>query len=164
MHRTLGITDTAGSDGPGCRILFHCIQGGSQVAEIVQRIEDTDNVNTVLDAQFNEFFDNIIMIVLVTQQVLSAKQHLQPGIGHIFADVPQPLPGIFSQITQAGVKGRATPAFHGIVSGLVHHGQDFFEICIRQPGRHQGLVGVAHYGFGKLYFFHIRESPFRMIC
>ena len=32
------------------------------------------------------------MVVLVAQQVLAPEQHLQPGVGHILADIAQPLP------------------------------------------------------------------------
>ena len=162
VHGALGVADAAGGYGPGRGVLLHGVQGGAQVAEVVQGVEDTDHVDTVLDAQFNELFHHVVMVVLVAQQVLAAQQHLQAGVGHVLADVPQPLKGIFIQIPQAAVERGAAPALNRVVSGLVHGGQDLFKVGIGQPGSHQGLICVTQDGFGELYFLHEPYAPIRL--
>ena len=162
VHGALGIADAAGSHGPRRRILLHGVQGGAQVAEVVQRVEDPDHVDAVLDAQLHKLLHHVVMIVFVAQQVLSAQQHLQAGVGHILADVAQPLEGIFIQVPQAAVERGAAPALHRVVSGLVHRGQDLRKVGIGQPGGHQGLIRVPQDGFGELYFSHEPFSPIRL--
>ena len=162
VHGALGIADAAGSHGPGRRVLLHGVQGGTQIAEVVQRVEDADHIDAVLDAQLDELLDHVVMIVLVTQQVLAAQQHLQAGIGHVLADVPQPLERILVQVPQAAVERGAAPALHRVVSGLVHCGQDLRKVGIGQPGGHQGLIRVPQDGFGELYFSHEPFSPIRL--
>ena len=154
VNRALGVADTAAGDGTGSRIFLGSHQGGFKVAEIVQGIENTDDINTVLDTELNEFLNDVIMIVLVSQKVLATEQHLKTRIGHVLADVPQSFPRILSQISEAGVKGGAAPALDRVIPGFVHRGEDFLEIRVRQTGSHQRLICIAHYRFGKLYFSH----------
>ena len=95
---------------------------------------------------------HVIVIVLVAQQVLATQQHLQLGVGHGLAELPQTLPGILVQVPQAAVEGSAAPALHGVVTGLVHGGQDALHIGKGHTGGHQGLVGIPQDGFSKTDF------------
>ena len=158
VDRALGVRDTAGGDGVLGRVLLGGFQRGGDVAEVVQRVKDTQDVDAVLDGQLDELLDDVVMIVLVAEQVLAAKQHLQLGVGHGLADVAQSLPGILAQVTQAGVERSAAPAFHRIVAGLVHFRQDIGKIGIRKTGRHQRLVGITKDSFSNLNFFHVCSS------
>ena len=152
VHGGLGVGNAAGSHGVGSGVLLGGLQGGADVPEIVQRVEDPQNVDAVLDGQLHELLNNIVVVVLVAQQVLAPQQHLQLGIGHMLADMPQPLPGILVQVAQAAVKGSAAPALHGVVAGLVHGGEDLLVIGVGKPGRHQGLVGITKDGFSESDF------------
>ena len=152
VYGALGVGDAAGSHGVGGGVLLGSLQSGADVAEIVQSVEDTQHVNAVLDGQLYKLFHHIVVVVLVAQQVLATEQHLQPGVGHVLADVPQALPGIFVQVAQAAVKGSAAPALYRVVTGLVHGGQDAFVVRVGQTGGHQGLVGITKDGFSELDF------------
>ena len=143
MDRALGVGDAAGSHGALIGVLLGGLQGGFDIAEVVEGVEDTDHVDAVFDGQLHKLLHHVVMVVLIAQQVLAAQQHLQPGVGHVLADVAQPLPGVLPQVAQAGVKGGAAPALHRIISGLVHGGQDVGIIGVGKAGGHQGLVGVT---------------------
>ena len=158
VHRTLGVADTAGGDGILGGILHGCIQRSFAVAEVVECVKDTDDVDAVLDGKLDELFHNVIMIVLISQQILSTQQHLQLVVGQVFPEFPQTFPRIFVQIPQTGVKGRTAPALNGIVPCLVHGRQNIGVVCIRQTGRHKRLVCITQNGFCELYFSHI-EPP-----
>ena len=152
VNRRLGVGDAAGSHGVGGGVLLGCLQSSLDVAEIVQSVEDTQNVDAVLDGQLHELLHHIIVVVLVAKQVLAPEQHLQTGVGHSLAERAQALPGILVQVAQAAVKGSAAPALDGIVAGLIHGGQDALHVAVSHTGRHQGLVGITKDGFSELDF------------
>lgn len=102
----------------------------------------------------DEFLHHIVGIRLVAEQILSAQQHLQLGIGHRGADFTQPLPRIFVQIAQAGVKGGASPALHRIVTGLVHGFEDSFKVRIGHPCSNQRLLRVSKDRLGNSNLLH----------
>ena len=160
VDRTLRVGDAAGRDGVFGGIFLGRLKCGGDVAEVVQCVEDTQDVDAVLDGQFDELLDDIVMVVLVAEQVLATQQHLQLGVGHGLADIAQSLPRILAQIAQAGIERRAAPAFHGVIAGLVHLGQDIGKIGIRKTGRHQRLVGITKDSFSNLNFFHVCSSIF----
>ena len=96
-----------------------CIRDRLQIAQIVQRVEDTDDVNAVLDGLLDELIDHVVRIMLVAKNVLATEQHLQLGVGHRLAQRAQTLPRVFVQETHAGVKRRAAPALQRIVADLI---------------------------------------------
>lgn len=78
------------------------LHGAFQVPCIIKGIKNADNINAVCHASFNEFRNDIVCIVVIAQEVLTAKQHLQFGILHMAADGAQAFPGIFIQEAKAG--------------------------------------------------------------
>ena len=159
MHGALGVGDAAGGHGALVGVLLGGLQGGLDVAEGVEGVEDADHVDAVLDGQLHELLHHVIVVVLVAQQVLAPEQHLQPGVGHILADIAQPLPGVLPQVAQAGVEGGSAPALHRVVAGLVHGGQDVGVVGVGQTGGHQGLVGVTENGLREQDLFLQMETP-----
>ena len=73
MVRADGIHQGALGMGAGS---FGGLHGRFQVPGIVESIEDTDDVDTVVHAPFYEFRHHIICIVVVAQDVLATEQHL----------------------------------------------------------------------------------------
>ena len=138
----------------GTAILDGGLDGLLQVAGIVQSVEDTDDVDTVLDGLGAEGIHNVVSVVLVAQNVLSTEQHLQLGVGHGLAQLTQTLPGIFVQEAHAGVEGCAAPALQRPVADGVqnfaggdhilqtHTGGSLRLVCVTQDGISdiQGLV------------------------
>ncbi len=107
MNRTGRVGDCAFGEFAGA---LHGGDTGPQITKIVQGVEDAENVHASLGGLVYEAFDDAIFIVPVTQQVLTAQQHLQTGFRQQLAESPQALPGIFIQKADTGIKGGASPA------------------------------------------------------
>ena len=149
VDRAGGVGDSAGSKSAAA---YRLLNGDLQVVDVVEGIENAHDVDAVFHRGADKAAHNVVRVVLVAQNVLATQQHLQLGVGHLGADLSQPLPGVLVQVAQAHVKGGSAPAFHRVESGLIHGLQYGLELVIAQTGGHQGLVGVAQHGFGKLYF------------
>ena len=140
------------------------IHGDLDVAQIVQGVKNTDDIDAAFHALADESPDDIVGIMLVAQQVLTAEQHLQLGIFRVLADGTQALPGIFVQIAQAAVKGGTSPALQRIIAGLVHFFQHGQEIGDGHTGGHQRLLTVTQYRFGdfNIHISFLFSSEFRI--
>ena len=116
VDRRNRIADRALSMGPA----FHDgLDGGLDVAVVVERIEDAEYVYAVFDRLIHEAAQHVIAVMPITQNVLPAQQHLQRRVGDQLLDFAQALPRIFIQKAKAGVESRAAPALHGPVADLV---------------------------------------------
>ena len=90
---------------------LHFTHGPFDVADIVQRVEDAEDVDAIGGGPFDESLQHIVGIMPIADEVLPAEQHLQFGVGHGGAQRAQPFPGIFFEKAQAGVEGGAAPDF-----------------------------------------------------
>ncbi len=121
--------DGTGGVGP---LLHRLVDGNLQVAGIVQSVENTDDVDAVFHGVLHELAHHIVGVVLVAQDILASQEHLQLGVGHFGADLPQPLPGILVQVAQAHIKGGAAPHLGGIIAGLVDGLQNGLKLAVRR--------------------------------
>ena len=128
------------------------------VAHIVQRVEDADDVDAVFNRRLNEAAHGVVRIVAVAQNILAAQQHLELGVLHVLLDGAQALPGVLVQIAQTGIERRTAPAFDRIISGRVHLVERVLEIGQRHARRHQGLLRVAQDGFRNIHFHGLVTS------
>ena len=87
----------------------------------------------------------------VAQDILPAEQHLELGVLEVGLDGAQALPRVLLQVAQAGVEGRAAPAFHGMVAALVHVIQHAQKILDRHAGSDQRLLRVPQDGLGDVH-------------
>ena len=62
--------------GSHAAVLLGELDGGFQVAHIVQRIENTDDIDAVFNGLAAELLHHVVGIVLVAQDVLAPEQHL----------------------------------------------------------------------------------------
>ena len=132
MHRAQGIGDGA------LGVLAHFLdrlQGDLQVAHIVHGIEHPEHVDTVAGSPLHELRHHIIGVVAVTENILTPKQHLLGGIRHGFFQLPNTLPGIFTQIANTGVEGCPAPGFQRPEADLVQPGGDWQHIVQAHAGR-----------------------------
>ena len=88
---------------------FHLTDGPFEIADIVQRVEDAEDVDAIRRRPFDELFQHVIGIVPIADEVLAAEQHLQLGVGHRGTQGAQPFPGIFFEKAQARIEGGAAP-------------------------------------------------------
>ena len=158
LHVLLQGVDRAGGEADGAggvgALLHGLLDGHLQIAHVVQRVENTDDVDAVLHGILHELAHHVIGIVLIAQDVLAPQQHLQLGVGHLGADLAQSLPGVLLQVAQAHIKGSAAPDLAGIIAGLVDGLQNGLKLAVRQPGRDQRLVRITQHGLRKVYFSH----------
>ena len=125
MNRADGIADGSLRMAAGLDAL---INGSCHVLRVIQRIEDTDDVNAVLYGLAYECTYGVIRVVTVAEDVLSSQQHLQLRILYLGTDKAKTVPRIFIEIPQAGIECRSSPYFHGIVAGLIHGFENIFKI------------------------------------
>ncbi len=116
MHRAHGVADGALGVLAG---LLDRAHGGFHVAQIIQGIEDTEDIDATCRGALDEGLHHIIGVVTIAEQVLAAQQHLQRGVGHGFLERLQTRPGVFLQKTHAGIEGRAAPHFETVETGLI---------------------------------------------
>ena len=143
MDRACGIGEAGLAD---TAIILDVLHGRFDVAGIVQSIEDTYDFDTVVDGFLYKLLDNIIRIVLVSQQVLTTQQHLQLGLRGQLLDGAQTLPGIFIQETHADIEGSAAPALQGPISDIIQDRQCRDHVLDPHTGRGLGLVGITQDG------------------
>ncbi len=110
---------------------------GLEIARIVQRVEDAEDIHAVRGGARHEGTDHVIGIMPVAEQVLASQQHLQAGLGQGLAQLAQTLPGIFLQEAHAGVERRAAPAFQRPVADSVELGTDRQHVLRAHAGREQ---------------------------
>ena len=155
MHRAQGVADA----GLHMSLFLNgCLNGGFQVAGIVQCVKNTHDVDAVCNRLLHKVFHHIVSIVAIAQHILAAEQHLQLSVGHFFAQDAQALPGIFVQETNAAVKGRAAPALYRVVTYFVHSGQNGAHFVHGHAGSDQRLVRIAQSNFCDLDGFCIFVS------
>ena len=79
--QSIGITQSIAECDLGMALFllrsFYC---RLQIPDIIQTVKNTNNINTVCNGLLYEVFHYIICIMIITQDILSAEQHLQLGI------------------------------------------------------------------------------------
>ena len=83
----------------------------------------------------------------ITQDVLSAQQHLQFCLFEAVTQKTQALPRVLLQKAQRGIKGRAAPAFDGVIANLIHRIKDGEHLLGRHSGSNQRLLCVSQHSF-----------------
>ena len=145
VHRADGVADGRLADAA---VLLGELDGGFQVAHIVQRIENTDDIDAVFNGLAAELLHHVVSIMLIAQDVLAPEQHLQLGMRQSFFQLTKPVPGIFVQEAQAAIKGSAAPAFQGIIADAIQDIAGGKHILYPHTGSCLGLVGIAQDGIG----------------
>ena len=138
------------------------IDGSFQIADIVERVEDTHDVNAVVDGFLHEVFDDVVGIMAVAQHILTAEEHLELGVGTCLSNRAKAFPRVFPQKTQAGVKRRAAPAFERMEAHLVQIGKHGNHVLGGHAGGNQRLMRVAQNGFGNFNLWHNGVPPARI--
>ena len=72
-----GALRKAERSGHGRAALDSGLGSGLDIAQVVERVEYTDDVNAVLHRFFNKHFNYLVGIVLIPKQILTSQQHLK---------------------------------------------------------------------------------------
>ena len=134
------------------------LDGCLQVTEIVQRIEDPEHVDAVGRATLDEFFNQVVRVVPVAQDVLTAKQHLLRRVRHCRFEPPDPFPRILAQVADARIEGGAAPRLDGPKTHPIEFVRNWQHVVDTHPRRQQTLMSIAQYEFGN------SERFFSLIC
>ncbi len=135
-----------------CTVLDGFVNGNTDISCVVERVENTDDVDAVFNALFNEHSYNIVGIMLVSEKVLTSQKHLKLSVGALSFDFSQSFPRVFVEIAQTGVECCTAPAFHRIVTRLVHRFKDTLEFFKGHSRCDKRLVSISEDGFRKLNF------------
>ena len=84
------------------RASFNCfVNCNFEVADVVERVKNTDNVNAVFNALCNKHSYNVVRVVLVAEKILASEKHLKLCIGAGLADFAKSLPRILRKVSEA---------------------------------------------------------------
>ena len=123
-----------------------------EVAHVVQRVEDAEYAHAMLGSLLDELLDDIVRIVVVAEQVLTTKQHLDRSL-ETGLELVESLPRIFVEEAKARIKGRTAPGFKRVVADLVERCKHRLHLGVMHARRTQGLMPVAKYCFCDFYLF-----------
>src|SRR5579862_7485056 len=126
----------------------HCGDAGLEIAQVIECVEDPEDIHAVGGSLLDETLDDPIFVMPIAEQILPAQQHLQARLRHQLAKGAQPLPRILVEEADAGIEGRAAPAFDRPVAGVIEvlaHRDHIFE---RHPRREETLMRIAEGQFG----------------
>jgi len=125
--------------------LQHRLDTNLELLDIVQGIEDTENVNTMLLRLLAKVEDGIIWKGGVRDTVSTTQQHLERDVGDRLAELLQPVPRVFEKETHRDVKGGTTPALKrpGIAESVAGLGSDVEHVDCPHPGGEERLVSVT---------------------
>ena len=118
------------------------------IARIVQRVEHAENIHTVFAGQRDKTLHDIIGIVLVAEQILAAKQHLERSLLADLLDLAQTLPRILAKESHTDIESGPAPAFERIIAGIVDLLSYFENVISAHSCRPKRLVGVTQRGIG----------------
>ena len=105
-------------------LIQHRLERTLEVARVIHRVEDTEDIDTAGRGTLDEGIHHVIGVMTIAEQVLGAQQHLLLSLGHRFLQGTNARPGVFAQVADAGVEGRAAPALQRPEADVVQLGGD----------------------------------------
>ena len=91
-----------------------------KIPDIVQAVKDTYDINSIGGGFLHKIFHYIVGIGAISENILSAEEHLKLCMLESVAELSQPLPRILFKETQRCIKCCAAPAFDRVVPYFVH--------------------------------------------
>mmetsp|Transcript_3062 Transcript_3062/g.6783 ORF Transcript_3062/g.6783 Transcript_3062/m.6783 type:complete len:254 (-) Transcript_3062:558-1319(-) len=119
-----------------------------QVVEVIQRIEDTEDINSRVLSLIAKFVNDVVGVVGVSNSVSTAQQHLERNIRGFLPERLQTFPWAFMQKSHRNIKCSSTPHFHR--KGVRHYFVGSFCASFKFLGSHtscqQRLMGITPSG------------------
>ena len=139
------VTGVANSTLSNTTSLKNSLDTDLELLNIVKRIEDTEDVDTVLLGLLDEVEDGVVRKRGVRNTVGSAEKHLEGNVGYELAHLPQAVPRIFVQEAHGNIEGSATPALQGPGVGVSVGGLlgDVEQVDGSHTGSEERLMGVT---------------------
>ena len=133
------------------------LKGGFQVARVVERIEDSENVHPVTSGALDESGHNVVRKAGVLHYVLAAHQHHMRCLWRAPLDFVQPIKGVLAQEAQAGVDGGSSPSLQGAESEVVQQADCRQHLRRSHASGRQRLVSVSQDRIVKYNGIHIHK-------
>lgn len=116
-----------------------------QVLKVVERVEDSENVETGLNSLPREIVDGIVRVRSVTDSVGTSDQSLQRDVGDQLPQSPQPDPRVLVEEPHRDIKGGTTPTLErvGVLEGVRSLSGDVGHVNGSHTGSKERLVGVS---------------------
>ena len=102
-------------------VLLYALHSLFHIARIVQRVEYTHYIDSVFNGFTAECIYNVISIMLVTQNILSAQKHLKLCFRHSLSQCAKSFPRVLIQKTHTSIKRSAAPTFKRPIPHIVKH-------------------------------------------
>jgi len=118
------------------------------VPDIVERVEDPEDLDSVLDGGRDKPVDNVVGIVAVSDQVLATEEHLDAGVRKALLQAAEALPGVLGDIPDAGVEGRAPPRLDRPEACLVEQAGKGEHVLSPESSGNERLMGVPQGSIG----------------
>ncbi len=100
-------------------VLLTALYSLLHISRIVERVEDTQDIATVLYRLLDKFVDHVICIMLISKDILTSEKHLQLGLRHSLFQSSQSLPWVLVEESKTGVKRSSAPALDRIITCVV---------------------------------------------
>ena len=123
-------------------VLLGGLDGGLQVADVIQGVKNTEDVLAVGAGAADEGFHDVVGKTGVLHDVLAAQQHELGRLGRDFLQGAQAVEGVLIEEPQAGVNGGAAPGFEPGETHLIEDGGGFEHLGRGHAGGGHGLVAV----------------------
>ena len=92
IHNIAGVAEA----GFGNLVLLpYLINGYGHVVQLVQAVEDSEYVNTVVCSLVDEMTNHVFRIVGIADGIGAAGKHLEENVGRCLPHLPQAVPGAF---------------------------------------------------------------------
>ena len=100
-------------------VLLTALYSLLHISWVVERVEDTQDIATVLYCLLDKFVDHVVCIMLISKDILTSEKHLQLGLRHSLFQSSQSLPWVLVEESKTGVKRSSAPALDRIITCVV---------------------------------------------
>lgn len=132
----------------------HRFDGGSEVAGVVEGIEDAEDVLSGGGIDTDEGLDDVIGETRVLHDVLATQQHDLWRFGCGFFEYAEAVERVFVEVAQTGIDGGAAPSFEAAETEFIEDGGRRQHLLGGHAGGRKGLVTVAENGVVEGDRFH----------
>ena len=165
MHGASGIRYRRLAHAPPITVFFDGFHRSFEISHIVERIEYPYHADSVLYGLFDEFFNDVVGVMAISQKILPAQEHLYGRLFEVLFQIPQSVPRVLAQIPQTRVESRPSPCFERIVAHIVElrkHGLHLIETHTRSGKRLMRVAknSIGYHNFMQRFIFigHISNS------
>lgn len=125
--------------------LLDSLDTNLELVDVVEGIEDTEDIDTVLLGLLDEVLNGIVGQRSVGNTVSATEEHLEGNVGHKLAHLAESVPRILIEEAHGDIEGGATPALQGVqvVEGMAGLLGNVQQIDGTNTGSKERLVGIT---------------------